>query len=263
MLSRHVIFAIGLFFAGQYVRFDLFSSVLLGLTGLFLSLFASALSHYQRRVGVGRAGERAVQNILSDLGVKAVHDVYLPTSRGSMQLDHIALFPGSLAVIETKTYNGRLQLLDGKNHWYRIGRRGKRYSVSNPLKQLEAGKKVLSMALPGVRVWGLVVLAGKYSAVEGYHPKNVVSIKGLQDYISYHRRRHGEWRYAKHMVEAWKKLNALKNENARLGKTHVVEARKRRGERFYFLEDAWPLWLWGSLATEAGILCLLAQYDII
>jgi hypothetical protein len=262
MWFRHPILAIGLFFAGQYFQFDIFSSVMLAMTGFFLSLFAATLSRYQRRIGVGKAGERAVQNILSSLGVEAVHDVYLQTPDGSMQLDHIALFPGSLAVIETKTYNGRFDLLDGKNYWYRLGHRGKR-SINNPLWQLEAAKKALSDALPGTRVWGLVVLAGKYTATNNHHPKNVVSIRGLRNYIVDHRRRHGEWRYGEHIMDAWTRLKALKTEHAPLGKNHVIEARKKRGERFYFLEDAWPLWLWGSLATEAGVLCFLAHYDII
>jgi hypothetical protein len=65
------------------------------------------------------------------------------------------------------------------------------------------------------------------------------------------------------VIAAWERLKMLKDEHAALGKTHVVEARRQRGERFYFLEDAWPLWLWGSLATEAAVLCLLARYDVI
>ena len=263
MWFLHAILPIGLFFAAQYFYFDVFSSVMLAATGLFLSLFISAFSRYQRIVGVGKAGERAVQDILSAAGVEALHDVYLPTPKGSTQLDHIALFPGSLMVIETKTYNGRLDLSDIKNYWHRLYGRSKRFPIKNPLWQMEAARKVLSQALPGVRIWGIVVLAGKYTATNNYHPKNVVSIGGLPRYLAGHRFRHGEWQFSDHILDTWTRPKALQKEHAPLGKNHVVEARRKRGKRFFFLEDAWPLWLWGSLATEAGIICILALHDVI
>lgn len=106
-----------------HFQFDRFSSLMLAMSGLFLSLFAHTFSRYWQRVVVGKAGERVVQRTLAELGLESIHDIYLPTHDGSRQLDHIALFPGSLAVIETKTYNGRL-IMDGSNHWHRIGRRG-------------------------------------------------------------------------------------------------------------------------------------------
>ncbi len=261
MLLRYAMLATGIFFAGPYFQFDGFGSAMLALSGVFIALFASTLYRYRRRVSVGKAGERAVRQILSNLGVEAVHDVYLPQPDGSMQLDHIALFPASLAVIETKAYNGCFDM-DGSRHWRRIGGRGTLFRISNPLWQLEAAKKALSAAIPGVRVWGLVVLAGNYSTTDG-HPNNVVSIEGLRHYIADHRRRHGEWRYTEQINEAWKRLNALKREYAPLGKTHVRNARKKRGDRFYDFEEIWPLWLWGSLAAEAVVLCLLARYNLI
>jgi hypothetical protein len=251
----------GVFFAARYFNFDIFSCVMLALNGVFVSLFASTLFRYRRRVGVGMTGERDVQSILSELGVEALHDVYLPTSRGSMQIDHIALFPGSLAIIETKTYSGRLHL-DAKNHWHWIGLRGWHRRINNPLWQLEAAQKAIAAVGPNVRVWGLVVLAGNYTTTDA-HPEHVVSKEWLRNYIQDHRQRYGEWRYSEKVSEAWKRLNALKEKYGSLRKTHVRNARKKRGDRFYDFEEIWPLWLWGSLAAQAGILCLLAQYGVI
>lgn len=261
MLLRFALLGAGIFFAAHYLQFDSFGSAMLALNGVFTALFASTLYRYRGRVSVGKAGERAVQQTLSELGVEAVHDLYLPRPDGSMQLDHVALFPASLAVIETKAYNGCFDM-DGKSHWRRIGRWGTALRISNPLWQLEAAKKALSAAIPGVRIWGLVVLAGNYSTTDG-HPHNVVSIEGLRNYIADHRRRHGEWRHTERINEAWKQLNAFKREYAPLGKTHVRNARKKRGDPFYDFEEIWPLWLWGSLAAQAGGLCLLARYNVI
>ncbi|MGE0653622.1 MAG: hypothetical protein AB7P12_18045, partial [Alphaproteobacteria bacterium] len=67
MWFRHAILPTGLFFAGQYFYFDVFSSVMLAMTGLFLSLFAATYSRYRRSVGVGKTGERAVQRALAAL----------------------------------------------------------------------------------------------------------------------------------------------------------------------------------------------------
>jgi hypothetical protein len=244
-----------------HFQFDRFSSLMLAMNGLFLSLFAHTFSRYWQRVVVGKAGERVVQRTLAELGLESIHDIYLPTHDGSRQLDHIALFPGSLAVIETKTYNGRL-IMDGSNHWHRIGRRGACYRINNPLWQLDAARKALCETLPGARVWGLVVLAGKHTATNGY-PDHVMSVDAFRNYVIEYHRRHPERRYADQISEAWKRLNALENEYARLGKTHVREARRKRGDRFYDFEEVWPLWLWGSLAAQFGILCVLARYQVI
>lgn len=261
MLYSNAILAAGVFFTARYFQFEHFSSAMLAFNGVFVSLFASALFRYRQRVGVGLAGERTVQRILSELGVEALHDIYLPTPKGSMQIDHIALFPASLAVFETKTYNGHFAL-DGKSHWYRIIRRGWRYRINNPLWQLEAAKKAVAQALPNVRVGGAVVLAGHYTTSNG-HPNHVLSADGLRNHIEEYRQRHSEWRYTEQINEAWTQLKALKCQYAPLGKTHVMNARKKRGDRFYSFEETWSLWLWGSLAAEAAILCLLAEYQVI
>jgi hypothetical protein len=129
MLIRYGILAAGLYFGGVHFQFDRFSSLMLAMSGLFLALFAHTYSRYWQRVIVGKAGERIVQRTMAELGLEAIHDLYLPTNDSSTQLDHIALFPGSLAVIETKTYNGRL-IMDGSRHWHRIGRRGTCYRIN-------------------------------------------------------------------------------------------------------------------------------------
>lgn len=261
-LVGHASLALGLFLlARDYFQFDDFSSIMLALNGVFSSIFARMLYRYQRRVGVGLAGERAVQQVLKDSGVEALHDIYLPKPDGSMQIDHVALFPGSLAVIETKTYNGRFDM-DASGPWYRHGARRTRHEIPNPLWQLEAATKALSAALPGVRVWGLVVLAGNATSTTAY-PKNVITLEGLRGYIADHRRRHGEWQFSDQIKEAWEQLNALKAEHASLGKTHVMNARKKRGERFYDFEEIWPLWLSGGLAAQTGALCVLAYWNVI
>jgi hypothetical protein len=261
MPLRYGVLVGGLFFAGYQLRVDSFVGVMLAISSIFLFLFITSLTRYQRRVGVGKAGEQRVADLLSDLGVPAIHDVYLPTHDGSMQIDHVALFPNSLAVIETKTFNGRVDM-DNKRPWFRVGRLGQRYVIHNPLWQLEAARKALVAAVPNVRVWGLVVLAGNHISA-GLPPHDVKSIGELRDYIVGYRQRHGERQQTEQINQAWLRLNALKETYAPLGKTHVMNARKRRGERFYDFEEIWPLWLWGSLAAQCAILGVLARYSVI
>jgi hypothetical protein len=251
----------GLFFAGYQLRVDSFVGIMLAISSIFLFLFITSFTRYQRRVGVGKAGEQRVANLLSDLGVPAIHDVYLPTHDGSMQIDHVALFHNSLAVIETKTFNGRVDM-NNKRPWFCIGRLGKRYAIPNPLGQLEAARKALAAAIPNVRVWGLVILAGNHIS-PGLTPHDVKSIGELRDYIVGYRQRHADRQQTEQINEAWLRLNALKDQYAPLGRTHIRNARKKRGDRFYDFEEVWPLWLWGSLAAQCAILSILARYNVI
>jgi len=260
-LAYYIAFAAGLFWVGTILQFDHFSTATFTLTGIFLLLFAEHYGRYQRRIVVGREGERAVAKVLAELNVEALHDIYLPGPHGSVQIDHIALFPGSLAVLETKTYSGLLDMpLNGP--WHRIGWRGRLSPIANPLGQLEAAQKRVTAYLPPTNIWGIVVLAGRHRTANGL-PAQVKSLAGLRDYILYHRRKHGEWRHSKQVIDAWEILKDLQQTHVALAKTHVRDSRKRRGERFYSFEETWLLWLWGSLSVQSALLTILACYGVI
>jgi len=260
-LARHAFLGAGLFWIGSLLQFDPFSSIMFACSGIFLLLFAEYYGRYRRRVGVGRDGERAVASLLAELGVEALHDIYLPGPKGSVQIDHVALFPGSLAVLETKTYSGLIDM-PWTGPWRRIGQRGALYPIANPLRQLEAAQKTIAATLPPTNIWGLVLLAGRATAANGL-PAQVKSLAGLRSYILDHRRQHGEWRHSKQVLDAWEILKDLQQTHAALANTHVRDARKRRGERFYSFEETWPLWLWGSLGAQSALLTLLACFGAI
>lgn len=261
-LTYYAAFAAGLFWVGTTLDLGQLSNTMLSFTGIFLLLFIEHYRRYQGRIGVGRSGERAVAKALAELNVEALHDIYLPGPNGSVQIDHIALFPGSLAVLETKTYNGLIDMpLYGP--WHRISWPGRRpYPIANPLAQLEAAQRRIAAYLPPTNIWGIVVLAGRHRAVNGL-PAQVKSLAGLRDYIVYHRRKHGEWHHSKQILDAWEILKDLQKTYAVLAKTHVRDARKKRGERFYSFKETWLLWLWGSLSIQSGVVTVLACYGII
>ena len=108
-------------------------------------------------------GEWRVRRLLRRLGVEAAHDLLLPRPdrAGWTQLDHLARLPDRLLVIETKSLGGRLSGCADERTWtQRFG--PCRFGFLNPLWQnalhLEA---VRTLAGPGVRVEGMVVLVGR------------------------------------------------------------------------------------------------------
>ena len=54
----------------------------------------------------GAKGESAVARELARLGHPALHDVILSDSRGLTQIDHLALAPDAIVLLETKRYSG-------------------------------------------------------------------------------------------------------------------------------------------------------------
>ncbi|MCD9623943.1 nuclease-related domain-containing protein [Rhabdothermincola salaria] len=72
-----------------------------------------------RTYGKGASGERLVGSRLdavADQGVVALHDRRKPRSRGN--IDHIAVTPTGVYVIDTKRYSGRLERRD-VGGWFR------------------------------------------------------------------------------------------------------------------------------------------------
>lgn len=83
----------------------------------------------------GWQGERMVGRRLEALFPEVLHGVVLPDGRGGLtQIDHLALTPRGLLVVETKHYRGAIQGAAEATHWVQlIGRR--RYPFVNPLHQ--------------------------------------------------------------------------------------------------------------------------------
>ena len=76
----------------------------------------TALSEFKAGI-TGRKGESAVARELARHGVPAPHDVILEDEHGTTQIDHLVLGRRSIAVVETKTYAGRITRAIDATEW--------------------------------------------------------------------------------------------------------------------------------------------------
>jgi hypothetical protein len=117
----------------------------------------------------GAAGERRTARLLEQLerhGWAVLHDLAVPGSRAN--LDHLAIGPGGVFVIDSKQYRGRLQLDPSGRLWH--GRYPLAYTLQAVSFEADQAAQVLPdpgvVVLPVVAVhgaqvpWGKVVMDG-------------------------------------------------------------------------------------------------------
>jgi hypothetical protein len=105
----------------------------------------------------GLAGEAQVGRALQRLFPTVAHDVILHDDRGGLtQIDHLALAPAGILVVETKHYRGRIFGQANEATWTQaIGRR--RHRFQNPLRQNHAHVRAVDALALGVPVLKRVV----------------------------------------------------------------------------------------------------------
>ena len=74
------------------------------------------------------------------------HDVIIPSSHGTTQIDHILVSPFGVFVVETKNYKGWIYGSADQSSWIQVIYKSK-YKFQNPLRQTYRHKKVLSKYL--------------------------------------------------------------------------------------------------------------------
>lgn len=116
---------------------------------LFFIFFSRSRSHYLSEVR-GKEGERYVAwklNYLPEGDYKVLNDVILPTSTGSVQIDHIVVSIFGVFVIETKNYSGWIYGGEYSEYWTQ-NIYGHKYRFYNPVLQnaghVRAVRKVLT-----------------------------------------------------------------------------------------------------------------------
>jgi restriction system protein len=125
----------------------------IALAGLGLRLWW----HARAIQGYGRDGERLVGAALERLLPAVVHDVILPTARGGLtQIDHLALTPKGLLVVETKHYRGTILGTPEDRQWVQQ-RDGRRRLFQNPCRQNYAHLKAVEALGLDVPILELVV----------------------------------------------------------------------------------------------------------
>ena len=110
------------------------------------------------------------------------HDVIIPSSNGTTQVDHILVSPFGLFIVETKNKMGWIYGSESQSKWTQVIY-GKKYSFQNPLRQTHRHKKVLSkfLDLNESNIETIVYFNGD-STFKTELPSNVLS-SGLGRYI--------------------------------------------------------------------------------
>ena len=134
----------------------------------------------------GWFGERKTQfNLWFSLNkelYRRFHDVIIPSSNGTTQVDHILVSPFGLFIVETKNLKGWIFGSESQSKWTQVVY-GKKYSFQNPLRQTHRHKKVLSkfLDLNESHIQTVVYFNGD-SEFKTELPSNVLS-SGLGSYI--------------------------------------------------------------------------------
>jgi hypothetical protein len=136
-------------------RLSLLAGVLAaGVVGWVLRFRTSPETRAWRR---GATGERRTARLLGRLerhGWAVLHDLAIPGSRAN--IDHLAIGPGGVFVIDSKLYSGRLHLDPGGSLWHG------RYLLAPVLRavRFEADQAAQVLATPGIEVVPLVAVHG-------------------------------------------------------------------------------------------------------
>ena len=74
------------------------------------------------------------------------HDVIIPSSHGTTQIDHVLVSPFGVFVVETKNYKGWIYGSEDQSTWTQVIYKSK-HKFQNPLRQTHRHKKILSKYL--------------------------------------------------------------------------------------------------------------------
>ncbi|MBK5940212.1 nuclease-related domain-containing protein [Halochromatium roseum] len=141
-------------------------------------LLITLLQAYRPRLR-GMLGERAVARVLKRYSSYVANDIILPNGLGGLtQIDHLALTPNGILVIETKNYSGLVLGCEHETTWTQvIGRR--RHPFQNPLRQNHGHIKAVETLVTDLTVEGWVVFVGSAKFPKG-KPPGVLDLAGLE-----------------------------------------------------------------------------------
>lgn len=98
----------------------------------------------------GVIGEKKLSSLLMFLDKEVYHiynDLYIETSRGTSQIDHVVVSQYGIFVIETKSYQGNIYGSFNSDKWTQ-NIWGNKYSMPNPIRQNRAHIYALKSILP-------------------------------------------------------------------------------------------------------------------
>lgn len=191
-----------------------------------LAVLALLLQRLRAR-WIGAVGERRVHRILRRSFLMAHTDVCLATGQGGLtQIDHLALTPHGILVVETKAYAGRV-CGDGEDRYWRqyLGQRVHR--LYNPIWQnaghMRAVRHALRHSYPQVPVYGCVVFAGK-AKLRLKQTEAVFTLRELKRFCAQHRR----GAIPPTFTQAWHLLEAQLRDDASTRQAHLKQVKRKQ-----------------------------------
>ncbi|ACV27163.1 nuclease-related domain-containing protein [Kangiella koreensis] len=135
----------------------------------------------------GKVGERRVKSVSSRLDPNQYtifHDVTLPTTNGTTQIDHIIISRQGIFVIETKNYSGWIFGSEKSRFWTQVIYKAKN-KFQNPLLQNYKHIKTLQklLQLP-IHYFHSVIVFADDSKFKTQLPANIIKDYQLKNYIS-------------------------------------------------------------------------------
>lgn len=151
----------------------------------FIPLFL-LIAVYKSSYFKGWAGERRVKSVTQQLDPDSYtifHDVTLPTSSGTTQIDHIIISSQGIFVIETKNYSGWIFGSENSSYWTQVIYKNKN-KFQNPLRQNYKHIKTLQVLtqLPFNIFHSVIVFAGD-ATFKTNLPRNVIKQHNLKKYL--------------------------------------------------------------------------------
>ncbi len=151
------------------------------------------------------------------------HDLIIPTSNGSTQIDHLLISQFGIFVIETKNINGWIFGNEKSKQWTQ-SLYGKKYKFQNPLHQNYRHTKALAKYLntDHDNIHSVVFFIGDNSELKTDLPKNVMT-HGLSSYIKSFRNNV----YSASELKVFEQQIIKLQENGITSKEHVANLKER------------------------------------
>ncbi len=187
-------------------------------------LFTWGLSGLLPKI-LGAVGELEIRSLLQEAKIDSVHDLVLPDDRGGLtQIDHLALLPWGVAVIETKFRAGAIYGTTNDRYWT-VRAHGQSSRLYNPLRQNYKHVKSVRRISGGVPVKGFVVFTGKCKFPKGM-PEGVIKQKKLIENL-----KQSDLQEVDHpaLVNAWNSVIAANRTDRASRRAHLKDLHKRYG----------------------------------
>lgn len=151
------------------------------------------------------------------------HDVIVPTSNGTTQIDHLLVSPFGLFVVETKNIKGWIFGSEDQPKWTQ-SLYGRKYSFQNPLRQNYRHTKCLEdfLDLDPTVLHSVVFFIGECT-FKTPMPANVLR-SGLRNHIRSYRQTLLSDAEIHRVIQA---IQALKNERSLNHRNHIKSLRER------------------------------------